>query len=98
MITKRKILVADDDRITREIIGSIVTRAGHDVVFAEDGKSAVETDALMACIEKHLPGTNNCGQDPAIGMAWVEIFPSDEAIAQAPKGSELLIKHQPARQ
>ena len=153
MITKRKILVADDDRITREIIGSILTRAGHDVVFAEDGKSAVETalsetpdlvfidglmpkmhgflackaikeldrapkvilltgiytkltykweakeefqaddlltkpatpDALMACIEKHLPGTNNCGRDPAIEMAQVEVFSSGEAITEALK-------------
>ena len=42
MITARKILVADDDRITREIIGAILIRAGHEVVFAEDGKSAVE--------------------------------------------------------
>ena len=39
---QRKILVADDDRITREIIGTILTKAGHEVIFAEDGKSAVE--------------------------------------------------------
>ena len=42
MVRQRKVLVADDDRITREIIGGILTRAGHEVVFAEDGKSAVE--------------------------------------------------------
>lgn len=42
MAKQRKILVADDDRITREIIGAILTKAGHEVVFAEDGKSAVE--------------------------------------------------------
>lgn len=42
---QRKILVADDDRITREIIGAILTRAGHEVIFAEDGKSAVELAA-----------------------------------------------------
>lgn len=42
MMKPRKILVADDDRITREIIGVILTRAGHEVVFAEDGKSALE--------------------------------------------------------
>lgn len=42
MTKARKILVADDDRITREIIGAILLKAGHDVVFAEDGKSALE--------------------------------------------------------
>ena len=42
MVIQRKILVADDDRITREMIGAILTRAGHEVVFAEDGQSAVE--------------------------------------------------------
>ena len=42
MVRQRKVLVADDDRVTREIIGGILTRAGHEVVFAEDGKSAVE--------------------------------------------------------
>lgn len=42
MVKPRKILVADDDRITREILGAILTKAGHEVVFAEDGKSAVE--------------------------------------------------------
>ncbi len=42
MVKQRKVLVADDDRITREIIGAILTRAGHEVVFAEDGKSALE--------------------------------------------------------
>lgn len=42
MVKQRKVLVADDDRITREIIGGILIRAGHQVVFAEDGKIAVE--------------------------------------------------------
>jgi twitching motility two-component system response regulator PilH len=42
VVKQRKILVADDDRITREIIGSILIKDGHEVVFAEDGKSAVE--------------------------------------------------------
>ena len=35
MTKKRKILVADDDRVTREIIGAILTKEGHEVVFAE---------------------------------------------------------------
>ncbi len=32
---RRRILVADDDRIMREIIGAIPIGAGHDVGFAE---------------------------------------------------------------
>jgi CheY-like chemotaxis protein len=45
MTKPRKILVADDDRITRALIGAILMKAGHEVVFAEDGKSAVELAA-----------------------------------------------------
>ncbi len=48
MAKRRRILVADDDRIMREIIGAILIGAGHDVVFAEDGRCAVE----MASSEK----------------------------------------------
>jgi CheY-like chemotaxis protein len=42
MVKQRKILVADDDRITREMLGAILKKAGHEVVFAEDGKAALE--------------------------------------------------------
>jgi CheY-like chemotaxis protein len=45
MPKERKILVADDDRITREMLGAILRKAGHEVVFAEDGKAALEAAA-----------------------------------------------------
>ncbi len=45
MAIQRKILVADDDRITRDIIGAILIKAGYEVVFAEDGTSALELAA-----------------------------------------------------
>ena len=36
------ILVADDDRITREMLAAMLTRLGHTVELAEDGQAAVE--------------------------------------------------------
>jgi CheY-like chemotaxis protein len=39
---RRKILLADDDSTFRKILGDILTRAGYDVVLAEDGEKAVE--------------------------------------------------------
>lgn len=41
-----KILVADDDRIVRKVLRSFLEDAGYQVVFAEDGKQAV--DVLVA--------------------------------------------------
>jgi len=37
-----RILLADDDSAFRKILGSILVRAGYDVMLAEDGESAVE--------------------------------------------------------
>jgi two-component system response regulator MprA len=37
-----KILIADDDRVTRELLGRTLTNAGYEVLFAEDGLAAVE--------------------------------------------------------
>lgn len=42
MDRQKKILVADDDRVTREMLDRILTKAGYEVVFAEDGLDAVE--------------------------------------------------------
>ena len=41
MHTQKKILVADDDRVMRELLGGILTKAGYDVIFAQDGLEAV---------------------------------------------------------
>ena len=37
-----KILIADDDRVTRELLGRTLMKEGYDVLFAEDGVAAVE--------------------------------------------------------
>jgi len=42
MRDKRKILIADDERVTREVLGKMLSGAGYEVIFAEDGKSAVQ--------------------------------------------------------
>ncbi len=44
-VRPRRILFAEDDPAFRKIIGNILTRAGYDVVLAEDGESAVEKAA-----------------------------------------------------
>lgn len=41
-MTGKKILIADDDRFMRELLKALLTRAGYDLIFAEDGQSAVE--------------------------------------------------------
>ena len=38
----KRILVADDEPFMRETLRAILTRAGYDLVFAEDGESAVK--------------------------------------------------------
>jgi CheY-like chemotaxis protein len=40
-----RILIADDDPPLRKVLGKILTDAGYDVLFAEDGQSAVEKAA-----------------------------------------------------
>ena len=42
MTKKMKILGADDERVTREVLGKMLTNAGYEVIFAEDGRTAVE--------------------------------------------------------
>lgn len=56
----KQILVVDDDRVTRELLGLILTRAGYDVSFAEDGRTAVtraqEERPDLVIIDGLLPG------------------------------------------
>jgi DNA-binding response OmpR family regulator len=40
---RRKILIIDDEPVTREVLKSILERADYDVVLAEDGLSGIET-------------------------------------------------------
>jgi CheY-like chemotaxis protein len=38
----RRVLVADDDKETREVLVALLRRAGHDVVGAADGQEAID--------------------------------------------------------
>jgi DNA-binding response OmpR family regulator len=40
-MSKRKILVADDSQIIREMLKMMLVKGGYEVMFAEDGESAV---------------------------------------------------------
>ncbi len=37
-----RILVADDDKLVREMVSDVLTGAGHEVVLAQDGVAALE--------------------------------------------------------
>lgn len=41
----KRILIADDDRSLRRVLGKILTAAGYEVILVEDGKAAVERAA-----------------------------------------------------
>jgi two-component system alkaline phosphatase synthesis response regulator PhoP len=42
MDRRKKILVADDESVTRELLALLLTNAGYEVVFAKDGVDAVQ--------------------------------------------------------
>ena len=56
---KRRILFADDDEVNRLVIGGMLRRVGHDVVFALDGRQAVREvtrqDFDMVIMDMHMP-------------------------------------------
>lgn len=56
---KRRILFADDDEVNRLVIGGMLRRIGHDVVFALDGRQAVREvtrqDFDMVIMDMHMP-------------------------------------------
>jgi DNA-binding response OmpR family regulator len=39
---RNKILIAEDEPVTREVLRTILTRAGYEVILATDGQTAVE--------------------------------------------------------
>lgn len=45
MFKRRKILVADDSQIIREMLKLMLVKGGYEVIFAEDGESVVEMAA-----------------------------------------------------
>jgi len=56
-----KVLIADDDPVTREILASLLTTWGYDVLPAEDGHAVVglfeqKDHPLLAVIDWEMPG------------------------------------------
>ena len=55
------VLIVEDERIERRLLGAIVERLGHRVRFAEDGESALESlradpDVDVVLLDLMLPG------------------------------------------
>lgn len=56
---RRRLLLADDDEVNRLVIGGMLRRIGHDVVFALDGRQAVHEVSRqpfdMVIMDMHMP-------------------------------------------
>jgi two-component system cell cycle response regulator DivK len=46
-MTKKRILFAEDDEMSRDVIATRLQRSGYDVVMVEDGQKALETVAAQ---------------------------------------------------
>lgn len=60
---KRQILVAEDDELLAELIGHVLTLAGFDVVYAQDGEEALKviydqppTGIILDCMMPGIDG------------------------------------------
>ncbi|MEW6417005.1 MAG: response regulator [Nitrospirota bacterium] len=57
-----KILIADDDEIVRDVIGSLLSREGYSVVAAKDGFDAIRIlrveDISLAITDLRMPGAD----------------------------------------
>ena len=56
---RRRLLLADDDEVNRLVIGGMLRRIGHDVVFALDGRQAVREvtrqEFDLVIMDMHMP-------------------------------------------
>ena len=56
-----KILIADDDRILRRLLGAMAAEFGFEAIYAEDGLEAWEEisrirQPMLAIVDWHMPG------------------------------------------
>jgi signal transduction histidine kinase len=58
-LVKRRVLLADDDEVNRLVIGGMLRRMGHDVLFALDGRQAVREvsrqEIDLVIMDMHMP-------------------------------------------
>lgn len=70
----RKILIVDDNRITRAMLSDIVKAAGFEVAVAESAETAVRAIVLdvpdVAIVDQHLSGI-----DGAAFVRWLQACP-----------------------
>jgi signal transduction histidine kinase/CheY-like chemotaxis protein/HPt (histidine-containing phosphotransfer) domain-containing protein len=69
-IAPRRILVADDNRVNQVVVGSLLTRDGHDVVLVENGSEAVEAVQMnqfdLVLMDMQMPVMNGLEATRAI--------------------------------
>lgn len=61
MAAARKVIIAEDDPVSREILASLVRKWGYQVVAAADGREAMEalraqTEPVLAILDWMMPG------------------------------------------
>ena len=76
----RKILVVENDRISRDLAAAVLTKGGYDVVTANDGEEALqvapELAADLVLMDVGLPGID--------GIEVVETLQHDRRTAETP--------------
>jgi CheY-like chemotaxis protein len=76
----RKILVVENDRISRDLASAVLTKGGYDVVTASDGEEALqvapELAADLVLMDVGLPGID--------GIEVVETLQHDRRTAETP--------------
>lgn len=76
----RKILVVENDRISRDLAAAVLTKGGYDVVTASDGEEALEVAPELAAdlvlMDVGLPGID--------GIEVVETLQHDRRTAETP--------------
>lgn len=76
----RKILVVENDRISRDLASAVLTRGGYEVVCAHDGEEALQVapglGADLVLMDVGLPGID--------GIEVVETLQHDRRTAETP--------------
>jgi two-component system, cell cycle response regulator DivK len=76
----RKILVVENDRVSRDLASAVLTKGGYDVVCARDGEEALEVAPELAAdlvlMDVGLPGID--------GIEVVETLHQDRRTADTP--------------
>jgi two-component system cell cycle response regulator DivK len=76
----RKILVVENDRISRDLASAVLTKGGYEVVCAQDGEEALEVapelGADLVLMDVGLPGID--------GIEVVETLHHDRRTAETP--------------